>query len=262
MFEEKTWNEINERINSYKYTSICNVGYEDLLNADVLVNDNDKVLLIDKSKSPYMLYFATNDIERILYQIDLYNEEVRINFIPHDYIDLFKQHGFIEWAEYVDFFNENIQDTANRLSIAENAEFLKLTECSEVSIMSKACERQSRGFTGESAEWFIDWIKDNNTIIIKNDKKIIGFCCVSIYASGTMLWIREIAISPRFQMQGFGKNLMEQAVKYGANRGAKRGFLAADILNKNAIALYNLYDFYQKNAQSELQMIKALNAAK
>jgi ribosomal protein S18 acetylase RimI-like enzyme len=208
-----------------------------------------------------MLYYAANNIEKILYQIDLYHEQVRINFVPQDYRDLFKQHGFIEWAEFVDFFNENIQGTANRI-IPEDAVFLKLTECSEISVMSTECKGQSRGFTGESAEWFIDWIKENDTIIIKNDNRIIGFCCVSIYGNGTILWIREIAVSPRFQKQGYGKKLMEQAIKYGADRGAKRGFLAVDILNKDAIGLYNLYDFYQRDSCGELQMIKVLNTAK
>jgi GNAT superfamily N-acetyltransferase len=262
LLAKETWDDINTKINSYKYTSIQHIEYEDIINAVVLQNDTDVILLLDTSKSPAMLYFATNSIEKALDQIDLYHEEVRINFIPHDFIELFKKHGFIEWAEYGDFFNEDIQRTTNKLNTTESVEFLCASECSEVSVMSKECAMQSRGFTGESPQWFADWIRDNKTIIIKNNDKIIGFCCVSIYANGTMLWIREIAVSPRYQMQGYGKKLMEQAIRYGADKGAKRGFLAADILNKNAIGLYNLYDFHQKDSQGELQMMKVRNAEK
>lgn len=128
--------------------------------------------------------------------------------------------------------------------------------------MSKLCATQSRGFQGESTDWFTNWVKENEVIVTKDGNSLIGYCCVSIYADGTMLWIREIAVSPQYQGRGYGKKLMEQAIQYGVKMGAKRGFLAADVLNTNAIGLYNSYGFIQRDSHGELQMIRAFNIAK
>jgi len=49
---------------------------------------------------------------------------------------------------------------------------------------------------------------------------------------------------------------MEQAILYGVNNGAIKGFLAADILNENAIGLYRKYGFHMKSTDRELQMIR------
>jgi len=85
---------------------------------------------------------------------------------------------------------------------------------------------------------------------------IAGFCSVSIYGEGTTLWIRMLGVDPKYQGQGIGKKLMEQAIKYGIQNGAEKGFLAADLLNANAIGLYKKYDFHAKDAEGELQMVK------
>lgn len=257
MLEEQVWNEISNKINRYQHTSIQHIEYKDAAKADLLKNDRNGIILLDSSKHPNIVYFATNEIEKMLGEIDcLFHKDIRVNFVPHDFVESFKRHGFTEWAEYADFFNKDIQGTAKSLVLTREPEFLTPIEYDGISHMSKECEKQSRGFTGESAEWFADWEKKNGTIVIKNNHNIIGFCCVSIYANGTILWIREIAVSPKFQGKGLGKRLMEQAIKYGADKGVQRGFLAADVLNKNAIGLYNSYGFYQKDSRSELQMIR------
>ena len=255
MLQSQTWDEIVGKTALYKYSTLHHVEYEDVMNAELLQNDANNVIIIDKAKSPNMLCFATNEIEKTLREIDSYDGELRVNFVPHDFADLFKNHGFTEWAEYADFFNEDIRAVAENIATSEPV-FLRISECETVSEMSKKCEKQSRGFTGESAEWFADWMKENDVIVVKDSGEIIGFCCVSIYANGTILWIREIAVLPQYQGKGFGKMLMAQAIQYGVDRDAHRGFLAADILNEIAIGLYNSYGFYKKNAESELQMIR------
>jgi len=40
--------------------------------------------------------------------------------------------------------------------------------------------------------------------------------------------------------------LMEHAIRYGVANGAVKGFLAADVHNKNAIGLYEKYGFHAK----------------
>ena len=94
-------------------------------------------------------------------------------------------------------------------------------------------------------------------IVCREGLKMVGFCAVSIYDKGTTLWVRVIAVDPAYQGRGIGKILMEHAVRYGVHNGAKKGFLAADLLNNNAIGLFNKFGFYAKDSEGELQMVKA-----
>ena len=187
---------------------------------------------------------------------ELSSSTLRLHFVPREYAIRLKELSFSEWGEYVDFWNDNLEYTSDHFENPGEPEFLVKEECEEVSLLSQRCRLQSRGFEGESAEWFMKWLDENKVIIWRKDKTIVGFCCVSIYGGGTTLWIREIAVDPAFQGKGFGKRLMEQAILYGVNNSAVKGFLAADILNENAIGLYRKYDFYIKGTDSELQMIR------
>jgi len=96
----------------------------------------------------------------------------------------------------------------------------------------------------------------NHVIVGRLDSGVAGVCCVAIYNEGTTLWIKEFAVDPKHQGVGLGKKLMKQAIKYGHQFGAVKGFLLADVLNENAIGLYRKYDFYMKVDESELQMIR------
>jgi len=204
-----------------------------------------------------MLFYATNDFEAVIRAItELPSNELRLHFVPHEYAARLRTLGFYEWGEYVDFWNDNLETTSSYLDNIREPEFLAREDSEEVSLLSQRCRLQSRGFEGESMEWFMEWLDENKVIIWRKDEVIVGFCCVSIYDDSTKLWIREIAVDPAFQGKGFGKRLMEQAILYGVNNGAVKGFLAADILNENAIRLYNKYDFHIKGTDSELQMIR------
>ena len=136
MIQKQIWNEIISKISLYKYTSINHIEYEDIATSDLLKYDNESIILVDKSKSPNRLYFATNEIEMMLSDIDYYDGDFLINFVPHDFVDLFKNYSFTEWAEYVDFFNEDIQGTEIN-ALAQESILLRLSDCAMVSDMSK-----------------------------------------------------------------------------------------------------------------------------
>ena len=257
MINVDTFNEIIQNTREFKYSSLNYIEFSDYVNAEVLYNNNDLVMLHDRSKSPEVLFFATNDFETVINATsELPSSKLRLHFVPHEYAARLKDLGFSEWGEYADFWNEDLVSTSRYLGNICEPKFLVKEECEEVSLLSQRCRLQSRGFEGESAEWFMEWLDENKVIVWREGEEIVGYCCVSIYNEGTTLWIREIAADPTFQGKGFGKKLMEQAILYGVSNGAVKGFLAADILNENAIGLYRKYDFHIKGTDSELQMIR------
>ena len=256
MIGENTFDVIVEKSKKYKYSSMNYIDYEDCENAEVLYDCDELILLHDKSKTPAMLYFATDDFESVVKIIADISGKLRLHFVPREFAVELEKLGFIEWGEYVDFWNYNLTNTVARFDNIGEIEYLSGEECEEASIVSQKCRLQSRGFEGESQEWFTKWLTENKVIILRKDSAIVGFCCVSIYNEGTTLWIREVAVDPAYQGTGLGKKLMEQAIRYGSDNGAIKGFLAADVLNKNAISLYEKYGFHAKDIDGEFQMIK------
>ena len=256
MIGEKEFAAIQEAAGTYKYTSLQYVDYEDCLNSDVLLNHPGAVLLIDRSKSPAMLYFAADDFAMLLPPIKQLAGPLRMHFVPHEHASQLADIGFTPWGEYIDYVNADLAQTPLDVHGEEEIEFLQPADCAQTSLVSRRCKGLSRGFEGESPEWFLEWITENRVIVVREQGEIAGFCCVSIYNGGTTLWIREIAVDPAHQGRGFGKRLMEQAVHYGVTQGALKGFLAVDTLNDKAITLYERYGFSARGTKGELQMVR------
>lgn len=138
-------------------------------------------------------------------------------------------------------------------------EFLREDECPDASAASISCKGQSRGFTGESEQWFREWINGENEdindmggknhaiIVHKTDGKIVGISCICTYGhdfeKGAVVFVRMIAVMPEYQGQGIGRNLLMQTLQYGVEYGAKRAFLHVDLENKNAVKLYESIGF-------------------
>ena len=141
-------------------------------------------------------------------------------------------------------------------------DFLCESECADAFFVAKSCAGQSRGFTGETEQWFCDWLKgeeggakdvgatDCAVLVHRTDGKITGISCTCIYAhgneKGAVVWVRMIAVIPEFQGRGIARNLLMQTLQYGVERGAKRAFLAVDLANKNAVKLYENAGFIRK----------------
>ena len=255
VISENYFNMATEKAKGYKYSSMNYIDFDDCINAELIHDSDDLILIKDSTKATAMLYFATNNFEALVKKIAKIPGKLRLHFVPRAFVASLSEVGFIEWAEFVDFFNTDLVKTATYLNSTSEVEYLNASDCEEVSAVSKRCKLQSRGFEGETSEWFTQWLCENKVIIQRKNSVIAGYCCVSIYNKGTTLWIREIAVDPKYQRMGLGKKLMEQAIQYGAEKGAVKGFLAADILNENAIILYNKYSFYAKDAEGELQMV-------
>ncbi|MCL2406663.1 MAG: GNAT family N-acetyltransferase [Defluviitaleaceae bacterium] len=180
----------------------------------------------------------------------------QIGFVPSEYVNELESAGFAVYSDWIDFFNNDIASTSTNFKDYNNILFLQSSEHSYIKEMVIMCANLSRGFTAEKEEWFIDWQRDNDIIIIKAENILIGYCCVSIYDDGNIMWVRRISVKPEYQGRGYGKTLLEQAIVYGVNKGAKRGFLAVDVLNENAISLYKNYGFVPQSETGEITMKK------
>ena len=247
---------ILEKAQNYKYTSMNYLETDDVKDAAVLHDDGDMILLHDKSTGSATLHFAVNDFERLMEVLGHIPGGLRLCFVPKAFAKRLEDAGFTEWAEFIDFFNHDLTDTVSRLTDAGDTEYLDIDACEAVSALSHRCRLQSRGFEGESPEWFKEWLAENQVLVLREDDVIIGYCCVSIYDAGTMLWIRGMAVDPAHQGRGVAKQLMEQALIFGVRRGATKGFLHCDIRNERATGLYKKYGFRAKEAEGELQMAR------
>ena len=256
MLDEITFNNIIGKAKKYKYSSMDYVGFDDCKEAEIIYDNDDVVLLHDKSKTPAMLYFLANDFEALIKLIVALPGKLRLHFVPREFAPQLGEVGFIEWAEFTDFWNTDLAKTAERFNNVHEAEYLDKDECEKIVTVTEKCTLQSRGFEKVSIDYVSKWLAEGKVIVYKVGLEIVGFCSVSIYNEGTTLWVRMIAVDPAYQGYGIGKILLEQAVKYGIQNGAIKGFLAADSLNNNAIGLYNKFDFIQKSSEGELQMVR------
>jgi ribosomal protein S18 acetylase RimI-like enzyme len=60
---------------------------------------------------------------------------------------------------------------------------------------------------------------------------------------------------PEFQGRGCGKALLQSALAYGLEHGAKRAFLMADDCNTGAIALYRRMGFEPNMSEAQIDLI-------
>ena len=160
---------------------------------------------------------------------------------------------------YHDFW---LRELLPEYKFSGNFELLREDECPDASAVSISCKGQSRGFLGESEEWFKEWLKgeesgqkdvnatDSAVIVHKINDKIVGISCTCIYGhtneKGAAVWVRMLAVMPEYQNQGIGCNLLLQTLQYGVEHGAKRAFLAVDLENKNAVNLYESIGFIRE----------------
>lgn len=268
---KNVFNNIKEQLKDFKYCSLEYTEYEDISDYD-LICSNEQVILIfgyNMESGLCEFHWATNDVSILLKELNNSNEKALITFIPAEWIEEFKKNNFDIYAIFNDYFNNDI---SKDLKSVESIEFLKECDCKEASEVTLSCRDQSRGFSGQTKEWFNQWIKGvepnavksggkNSAVLIHRvDEHIVGIICVTIYGhdkdNGPVLWVREVAVHPEYQRRGIAKKLLSQALFYGKSHGAKRGFLMADECNEHAIKLYESVGFIANENNAENDMIR------
>ena len=256
MINHTIFEQLTDKARTFTYSSLNYVDFDECKNATILSNNENMILLHDTSQTPHMLYFATHDVNALVQAIADISGKLRLHFVPREIADKLTEMGFIEWAEFVDFWNPDLVKTASTLTNLSEPEYLQEDEGKQVVTVAHKCALQSRGFEGVALDWALETMVEGKVFVSRKDNKIIGFCGVSIYNKGTTLWIKVMAVDPAYQGQGIGKLLLSQAIMYGVQQGASKGFLATDMLNDNAIGLYNNLGFVAKESERELQMIR------
>lgn len=264
MISEELFNNIILKSKKFKYSSMEYVEYEELKYCDLILNNEDIIMLVGKSyyEEHVQIYFASNTVEGLLNSIKKLSQKAYVEFIPQEYITQFKDNKFSIVSEFVDFFNEDIKNTYIGSVDYCNIVLANKNDSEEVSKLLMECQWQSRGFRGETTESINEWLDSEygEIILVKKDEVIIGVCLVSLYGfdseKGTILWVREVAVKPRFQGNGYGNTLVEQALCYGIHNKAVRSFLAADVQNSKAICLYKKYGFNRNADRGQINMLE------
>ena len=256
MITDVEFKTIKENAKKFKYSNLDSYG--ELIDVDIICDDDKLILLSNEWDGKTHIYYAANNADDINNFIKDIKNKIEISFVSLDFVEALESIGFAVWCNWVDFFNNDIANTPIVFKDYNAIQFLKSDEQFYIKEAASAGADLSRGFTAEKEEWFVDWLKDNDIIIVKDENILVGICCVSIYDmdSGKTVWIRRIAVKSEYQGRGYGKTLMEQAIVYGINKGAKRGFLAADTLNTNAAALYKKCGFMPQSDSGEIVMRK------
>jgi GNAT superfamily N-acetyltransferase len=268
---QEAYNSIKKQLKSYRYHSLDYTEYEEISEYNVLCNDGDVILIagFDEEAGMHRFHWAANGVTNLLNELNKTKGDALITFIPEEWIDEFKKSDFDIYAIWNDYFNNDISEFAES---AMAIELLEEEDCREASEVTLSCKGQSRGFTGQSEEWMKLWktgmepnavmsgAKDSAVLVHRENDKIIGVVCVTIYGhsreTGAVLWVRELAVRPEFHRKGIAKMLLKQALFYGKNHGAKRGFLMADECNVHAAKLYESLGFDANKNEAEIDMIR------
>jgi len=251
---------------SFSYSSFKYIEYDNAADYTLHINNDEIILLLgyNKEAKSYEYIWAANDIHVLIDSLKC-KMPFFLSFIPGEWVVELQKAGLSIRNAWHDYFLNGLENIN-----AENnckTDYLALSEVKEASAVTFECKGQSRGFTGETPEWFEQWLNKGNdvqdtAVLVERTPTgvICGIVCVGLYGyeneSGPVAWIREAAVKPEFQGKGIARKLISQALMYGKKRGAKKAFLAVDEDNTNAIHLYTSMGFAASKDDSEITMIK------
>jgi len=258
-----------DRAKQFKYNSLEHFNLSDMYDTKVCINNRECIFFYSSLSQKAKIDWAVNSKETFFdgldKTIDMISQnksfkKIIIEFIPVEYVPEMEEYGFKITSEWIDYWNNNLKtinvNHPKFLSIRK----IKENEYSIASKVTKSCIGYSREYNGESTEWIKEWDEKNNSAVFvaEVDNKVIGVCCVSLYGNKskkeTVLWLREIAVTPKYHSKKIGFNLMSFAINWGIKNGAKRSFLACDIENKKAIKLYEGLGYKRKSKRGQINM--------
>lgn len=266
--------EIFEKLQGFKLNSVIYKDLEDIGevnkenifdidNAAFIIEEKDKEIQIHWGAETKESYF--NEIKKIIPFIEenkKNDKRIFIEFIPSEFVSSMEELGFTVANEWVDFWTKDLQGAKVSLLKFEGIRPMKVNEYEKVGKALRSCAGCSREFYGESDQWIKEWNEAENSCILvaEVNNELIGACCLNIYGfdseKGTVLWLREIGVSPKYQGKGIGYALIEKAFQWGKENGAKCSFLACDAENYNGIKLYEKFGYKRNEERGQINMAK------
>lgn len=264
--------EILKRCKSMKYTSFTYLDIEDIKDCERLIQNENTVILLLNEGGKVTLHWAGEDIHEIiealveavdkLSRIYKSAREVFIEFIPEEMVEELNTIGFNIYVQYAGFWASNID--FNQMNDEVHIRAIKGCEYDKCAEITKACVGMSRGFFGENCEGIRTWNeKEDNTVLAAYYEDImVGMIMLQIYAKdsqkGPCLFLREIAVDPRYNSKGIGRSLISKGFQWGREKGAVRSFLHCDVDNNRAIKIYNDFGYKREDGPCEIRMIKVV----
>ncbi|MEW8995917.1 GNAT family N-acetyltransferase [Clostridium sp.] len=262
--------EIKEEIINFKYSSMKYTDYDEVENFKIVLQNKNIILIYgyNNESKIYQYHWAANDEQVLISAIETQNDNFLITFIPDEFVLGLENAGLKVWAKWNDYFKDTLED----VNCDFKYEFLNQIDAEVASEVTRSCKGRSRGFAGQTTEWIKSWLNGteaistgtkNNTIIISRNSlgEIVGLVCTATYAhdsqKGPIVWAREVVVRPEYQKMGIGRKLVTQALSYGKEKGAVRGFLQADECNIYAIHLYESLGFVSNKYEAQIDMFKA-----
>ena len=257
---------IIDQAGKFTHSSMQYLDFEDLAGYQLETANEDIILLLgyDNEAKCWQYHWAADTAEKLIPLLTC-PEPFLLTFVPAKWVSELEAAGLKVRNKWHDYFRSSLEDIENISD--DELDLLSMDEVDEASTLTMQCRGQTRGFTGQTAEWFQQYLQGNEdlkdpAVLVHRmpDDEIAGLVCTGTYnhdsKQGAVVWIREVAVKPEYQGQGIGRRLVSQALQYGKRCGASRAFLAVDEENSGAIHLYESLGFVASKEDSEINMIK------
>lgn len=253
---------IIEKTKRYQYSSFTYMEEEELEGTELFKESENCFLVYKQYAKKNHLYWAAADSQAFTEALKEFitfsgDKKVYTEFVPQEFLPHVQKLGFIITSEFQDFWNVKLSERHDCLP-HEDSEIKELTlsQCEQASRLTKACAGQSRGFDGESEEFFSNWLKENDSTVLCLKENIYGVCMISLYGpeNNRVLWIRLLAVHPQYQRKGFARRLLNASLRWGVKKGAVKSFLHADVHNDKAISLYEKSGYMRDEGRGQINM--------
>lgn len=270
MIQREAFDALRARALTFPYTSFTYLEYERAARFEPLEDSEGRILLFGERPEAgvHELHWAARDPDGLIEAARLSGGETLVTFVPEAWKERFLAGGFTEFGILREYWIRGLREAyAPRIACAPIAP----EECAEAALVTQSCRLQSREFYGETAENLMAWMtgqdpdakaggaRHETALACREGGRIAGVICTAVYGydgrRGPIAWIREVSVLPDCQGRGYGRALVESALQYGLERGAKNAFLLADDCNAHAIALYRKIGFEPNMDEAQIDLV-------
>lgn len=254
--------ELLKNIKDYKFNSF---QYESPENPIATIENEDYILSAEKYQDGIRCFWACNSLKGLIHGVNELSREIKgyeimLEFIPEEFIEGLEKEGFSVVSHWIDFWITDLQNQSWDMPLTIEIRPLHREEVQSASKVTKSCKGVSRGFYGENEEFILEWLDDNENEIFAavKDGIVLGVCFMATYQGkkGKVVWLRELAVDPKYQYQGIGRSLAKAGLEWGKNKGCELSFLATDIENTHSINLYRKLGYVSKEGPGQINMSK------